>query len=234
MFLWRLLLSDDIPTPAKGVYIYFEYIALGFVLVAIEEFVRHMSTWLVWSGCLVMGAMFLFIGIMGARVKSWLSLHRSSWLLFACTLIVCVAVGYDIYDRHRQQVNAGAAPNTGQPPNDADREFTTKPPLELLGFYRGRTALQADSLMKPFVGLWVNTEGTLIFLAGDGEGASAAAIRRLNDIGESPIDCRFPAKWTVAMSRISIGDIIKFQGKISPSQNGSQLYLSPCELLGNK
>jgi hypothetical protein len=29
---------------------------------------------------------------------------------------------------------------------------------------------------------------------------------------------------------VSIGDIITFQGKITSSQTGQQLYLSPCEL----
>ena len=58
-------MSDDIPTPAKGVYIFFDYIALGFVLVAIEELVRG-SSWKVWVGCLALGAVFLFVGVMGS------------------------------------------------------------------------------------------------------------------------------------------------------------------------
>ena len=232
MFLWRLPLSDDIPTPAKGVYIYFDYIALGFVLVAIEEFVRHMSAWRVWSGCLVMGALFLFIGIMGSQVKQWLLLHRSSWLLCGCTLVVCAAVGYDLYDRHRS-VNSPSQMPSAQG-EDTNRTFTSKSPSDLLGFYRGRTALQGDSLMKPFVGLWLKTEGTVIFLAADGENGSVAALRRYNDVGESPIECRFQPQWTTAMSRVSRGDVIRIEGKISPSQNGQQIYLLSCELLDAK
>src|SRR5437867_11861172 len=74
MFLWRLLMADDIPTPAKGVYIYFDYIALGFVLVGVEELVRGKGhPWWLWVGCLVIGAVFLFVGVMGPKIKAKLS-----------------------------------------------------------------------------------------------------------------------------------------------------------------
>lgn len=81
-------MADDIPTPAKGVYIYFDYIALGFVLVGTEELVRHPGVWRMWVTCLVLGAAFLFFGVMGQQIKSWLyrlvgSLRKSKALTVA-------------------------------------------------------------------------------------------------------------------------------------------------------
>jgi uncharacterized membrane protein YbhN (UPF0104 family) len=85
MFLWRLWMADDIPTPAKGVYIYFDYIALGFVLVGVEELVRQSSSWKVWAGCFAIGAMFLFFGVMGHRIKAAL-VERLPWKKLASAL----------------------------------------------------------------------------------------------------------------------------------------------------
>ena len=73
-------MDNEIPTPAKGVYIYFDYIALGFVLAAIEELVR--GGWNLWKtclACLALGAIFLCIGIMGPRVKAAL-IARLPWV----------------------------------------------------------------------------------------------------------------------------------------------------------
>src|SRR5579859_7370717 len=67
--LRRFFLADDLPTPGKGVYLYFEFIALGFVLVAVEEFMRG-SSWHLWASALVFAAAFLFVGVMGPRMKA--------------------------------------------------------------------------------------------------------------------------------------------------------------------
>lgn len=77
-------MDNEIPTPAKGVYIYLDYIALGFVLAAIEELVRG-SSWKIWSGCLTLGAVFLFIGVMGPRIVGaiWPKIKTKALSLFA-------------------------------------------------------------------------------------------------------------------------------------------------------
>ena len=38
--LWRLLMADDLPAPGKAVYLFFEFIALGFALEAVADVIH--------------------------------------------------------------------------------------------------------------------------------------------------------------------------------------------------
>jgi hypothetical protein len=60
-------MADDLPTPAKGVYLFFEFIALGFALGAVEEFLRG-SSWHSWVLALALAAAFLFLGVVGPKL----------------------------------------------------------------------------------------------------------------------------------------------------------------------
>lgn len=118
----------------------------------------------------------------------------------------------------------GGGPTT-EPPEK--REYTNRTVRELLDLYDGKTAFQADKLMEPYKGMWIETDGKIIGLYPDGQGAATAALR--NDT--NPIECRFPADQSRALGRYNNGDSLKVRGKISTTQNGQQLYLLYCEVV---
>lgn len=92
--------------------------------------------------------------------------------------------------------------------------------------YEGKTAFQADKLMDPYKGMWIETDGKTVGLYPDGQGAAIAALRNEND----PIECRFSADHSRVLGRYNSGEGLKVRGKISSTQNGQQLYLIYCEL----
>ena len=72
-------MADDIPTPGKGVYLFFEFVALGFVLEAVADIVHYHGPWYRWSASFVLAAFFLGIGIKGPNIKAAL-VSRIRWL----------------------------------------------------------------------------------------------------------------------------------------------------------
>lgn len=123
---------------------------------------------------------------------------------------------------------SGGGSNTLSSADGGERKFTNRTPRELLGFYEGRTALQADKLVEPYKGLWIEAGGQIGLVLTDGD--VAVTFREKTD----NIECRFDKyKWSRDLSRYNPGDTIKVRGKVSSMQNGQQLYLSECELVGN-
>jgi hypothetical protein len=118
----------------------------------------------------------------------------------------------------------GGGPTT-EPPEK--REFTRRTVRELLALYEGKTAFQADKLMDPYKGLWIETEGTIGGIYADNAGAAVATLRNENDL----IECRFPADQSRALGRYNNGEPLKVRGKIGTIQNGQQLYLIYCEVI---
>lgn len=110
-----------------------------------------------------------------------------------------------------------------------DKTFIKRTPNELLSLYKtGLTRLQSGELMKPYIGLWIKTQGEVIDVGhGAPDGDQTAVI--LKD-SNSQIECRFRIKWKNNLARLAKGDSVKINGKISPTQNGSQLYLVECEI----
>lgn len=81
--LRRFFLADDLPTPGKAVYLFFEFIALGFALEAIADLVHYHGPWYRWSGSLLAAALFLTLGVKGPVIRSavwalWSPLHLIS------------------------------------------------------------------------------------------------------------------------------------------------------------
>ncbi|WBU29025.1 hypothetical protein OOZ54_20530 [Rhodopseudomonas palustris] len=113
---------------------------------------------------------------------------------------------------------------TTEPPEK--REYTNRSVRDLLSLYEGKTAFQADKLMEPYKGMWLETEGKIVGLYPDGQGAAVAALRNGGDM----IECRFPAESSKALGRYNNGEELKVRGKISTVQNGQQLYLLYCEV----
>ncbi|MHB8886528.1 MAG: OB-fold nucleic acid binding domain-containing protein [Methylovirgula sp.] len=117
------------------------------------------------------------------------------------------------------------APTTSAPIQQ--KEFTTKTVRQLLALYEGLTPFQADKLIAPFKGLWIKAESQILTILPDGSDRSVVVLRDHKDT----IECRFGPEWSNTIARLSIGDTLHVLGKISPNQNGSQLYLLECEPL---
>ena len=98
----------------------------------------------------------------------------------------------------------------------------------MLSFYDNRTPFQADKLIEPFKGLWIESEGKIQNILPDGLPNHSVVILR-ND--SDTIECRFSSQWANQVGRYDKNDSLKFRGKISPNQNGSQLYLLDCEIV---
>ena len=126
----------------------------------------------------------------------------------------------------KEKTKAGASTILPQQP----RHFTDQTPEQLMGLYFGKTALRADKLIEPFKKMWIKTDGKILMLAADGEGAVSALQRGDLLRGGCTVECRFSEKWVDALSNYEAGETIKIVGKIAPWQNGSQLYLIECEL----
>jgi hypothetical protein len=112
--------------------------------------------------------------------------------------------------------------------NEPVLEFANLTPRQLLALYDGRTSLQADKLMQSFKGLWVEGEGVILDVLPDGRPKHSIAIVKS---GSDTIECQFGPFWASHLNRFDKGDLLKFRGKISASQNGSQLYLLDCEVI---
>jgi hypothetical protein len=97
----------------------------------------------------------------------------------------------------------------------------------LLALYDGRTPLQANPLMEPFMGKWIKASGKILNLLPDG--IPDASIAVLKD-GERTIECRLGPQWSSQVFKLNKDDVLTVIGKIAPHQNGSQLYLLECEI----
>lgn len=110
----------------------------------------------------------------------------------------------------------------------AARTFVNLPVKELLGFYEGRSGIQADKLIAPYKGSWISAEGEITLLLPDNVGFVAV----LRDADGKTIEARFPDKtYEEALSPLAKGIIMRVNGKIADHQNGSQLYLQACEFV---
>jgi hypothetical protein len=114
------------------------------------------------------------------------------------------------------------------PVGSTQRIFTDRKPKELLDFYKDVSPIQADDLMKPYVGRWMTVEGKALTNPVDaGSGGSQFMI--VDDDG-AHCTCTFASQWRQDVKTVRIGDRVKAQGKISEGQNGATLYLIECDL----
>jgi hypothetical protein len=130
--------------------------------------------------------------------------------------------------RYEQEIRKSAV----QPPQMSKKEQPRQQgasvsPRQLLTLYENRTPLQADKLLQPYKGTQIESEGTVLTILSDGGNGVIGVLRN----GTDTIECRFSAKWRDVLSSKEKGDRVGFRGTISESQNGSQLYVSNCEVL---
>jgi hypothetical protein len=185
--------------------------------------------------CFILAAAWLIgkVAVWGIFTSERLSVRVS------VTALVCAAVGVGLVETvrlasSREATVARTEPDQGSNKptlgavGHAEKEFTTRTPKELLAFYRNVTPLQADSLIAPFKGLWIEVEGKVETVVDAGDGGAQVT---LTDIDGARCACTFRRQWRGALSRLSKNDKIHASGKISDGQNGGTLYLTDCDLL---
>ena len=92
-------MPDELPRGDKAIYVFLEMIALAFVFAAVERLFDG-KPWQV-ATALVAALVFFIAGIIWSQAKVWIGLHWAVGSMGLLTLIILVAIGYDIYDRHR-------------------------------------------------------------------------------------------------------------------------------------
>jgi len=115
-----------------------------------------------------------------------------------------------------------------KPEQPVEREFTKRTVRELRAIYEGRTSLQADAFMADEKGRLIETEGTVMNVD------SGMAFLK---IGDNPpntdhVECRFGSQWNAKLGTFRRGELMKIRGVIGPNQNGAQIYLQECEIIG--
>lgn len=171
------------------------------------------------------------LGLLVSIASLYFNLHRPTCL----TLGQVIGKGLTINGTmaFNSPAQASPAPATPSPPTDKPEEgvFTDKTPSDFAKFYgQGLTELQADALMKPFIGLWIRTEGRVTLLSPDDpQGGTSVAYIQYGDKSDGAlIWCRFPGQLK-ELSQVSIGDQVKVVGKIY-GHTSSFVELEQCEL----
>ncbi len=175
----------------------------------------------------------VFIGVI---VLNPLKLDRQQqFSLGIAILALAYFAGHTVFETTNRPQKAGESsgqsssgvpiPATPPSPQAQVRVFTSKTVRELLLQYEGSTILQADSLMKPYKGQWIEVKGSVLQLIPDASGVTVVAKSQPSDL----INARFDKKWESALLRLKTGDVVTIRGKIGETQNGQQLYLLECD-----
>jgi hypothetical protein len=167
--------------------------------------------------------------------------HRSGKMSFGLGLIVfglAVAASGAIVlllDKSSRSgpTNQVAAPNlppitqpTNAPEPLSSRVWSDRTTDDLFALYNGRTMLQADPLIAPYKGKWIEAEGDILQLIPDQINGSIGVLRDKEHL----ISCAIGPEWNEKLLKLNTGDRLRVSGKIGPSQNGQMLYLMQCEL----
>lgn len=123
---------------------------------------------------------------------------------------------------------AGAASATSAVSHQ--REFTKRTIRELRAFYEGRTRLQADAFMADEKGKLIEVEGTVVNVD-----TGMAFLQVGQDIHNGMVDqveCRFGPEWNAKLGTYRQNEHMKVRGVVGPTQNGAQIYLDGCEVIG--
>src|SRR5713101_7696045 len=76
-----ILMIDGLPTARLAVYIFLEFIALGFALEAVAAFM-HGEIWWKWAGALLSGIVFMLLGVNSERIIKRFARHLNSRLIW--------------------------------------------------------------------------------------------------------------------------------------------------------
>jgi hypothetical protein len=111
--------------------------------------------------------------------------------------------------------------------SSAPRHVLNRTAGELFALYEGRTMLQADQLIEPYKGKWIEAQGGILQVIPNGTMGTTVVLKD----GEKFINCQLDQRWNAQLLKLANGDQLKITGKIGPSQNGQQLYLLECEII---
>jgi hypothetical protein len=85
---------DNLPTARLAVYIFLEFIALGFALEAVTSFM-HGENWWKWAGALLLGVVFMLLGVKSESIIKRSERYLNSRLLW---MLACgVVILYSLY-----------------------------------------------------------------------------------------------------------------------------------------
>src|SRR5216683_8191372 len=82
-----ILMLDDLPNARLAVYIFLEMIALGFTLEAVAA-LMHGDSWWKWTGALIMGVVFMILGVKSAQIVKRCSEYLNSRLIWMAAFVV--------------------------------------------------------------------------------------------------------------------------------------------------
>lgn len=153
--------------------------------------------------------------------------RRGAWAAASVTaaIVFCFVVSWL---RRLRRVDSDKE-NVQQGQSADPQPFVERTPEELLGFYKGATGLQGDKRIAPYKGFWIKVTGRVVLLLPD----NAGFVVVLKTPSGAMIESRFvDQRWSAEFGRTNNDDLLTIQGKISPDQNGQQLYLKECELAG--
>jgi hypothetical protein len=111
-----------------------------------------------------------------------------------------------------------------------EKEFTKKTVRELRAIYEGRTRLQSDAFMADEKGKLIQVEGTVVNV--DNGMAFLQVGQDLHNGMVDYVECRFSMTWNSKLGTYREKEPMKIRGVIGPSQNGAQIYLQDCEIIG--
>lgn len=123
---------------------------------------------------------------------------------------------------------SGTASAALAPPHQ--RELTKRTVRELRAFYEGRTRLQADAFMADEKGKLIEVEGAVVNVD-----TGMAFLQVGQDIHNGMVDqveCRFGPEWNAKLGTYRQNEHMKVRGVVGPTQNGAQIYLQDCEVIG--
>jgi hypothetical protein len=117
-----------------------------------------------------------------------------------------------------------------KPEQPIEGEFTKRTVRELRAIYEGRTRLQADAFMADEKGKLIEAEGTIVNVD---TGMVFLQTGKTEHNGMPDfVECRFGPAWNAKLGTYRQNERMKIRGVIGPNQNGAQIYLQDCEIIG--
>jgi hypothetical protein len=111
-----------------------------------------------------------------------------------------------------------------------EKEFTKRTVRELRAIYEGRTRLQADVFIADEKGKLIEAEGTIVNVD------SGMVLLQTGQTEHNGMpdyaECRFSPEWNAKLGTYRQNEHMKIRGVIGPNQNGAQIYLQECEIIG--
>jgi hypothetical protein len=129
-----------------------------------------------------------------------------------------------------RESSVGGYLGSRKPDKPVEREFTKRTVRELRAIYEGRTRLQADAFIADEKGKLIEADGTIVNVD-NGMVFLQTGQTEHNGMPDF-VECRFGPAWNAKLGTYRQNERMKIRGVIGPSQNGAQIYLQDCEIIG--